>query len=172
MSKTTNLVVLQQLGPFLLECWCDKVSLHVKWDWIKVDSFDEFKTLQLPKNYMVGLDYFKSFQQFKAGHMNTLIQWASKSVQSSNNQVDKEAWKRRKNLLFFSNPCKLCEKVFFHFGVFTEAFKVPWYTSLFSPFLQRWFAWVYNSNEARLKAVPIYPYLRWKNIWCNSEDLK
>jgi len=45
------LIVFKQLRPLLLICWSDKVAFHIKWNWVKMDSFYELKSFQLSKTY-------------------------------------------------------------------------------------------------------------------------
>ena len=67
------------------------------------------------------------------------------------------------NLLFFSNPCELAKQVFLCLGIFTQGIEVPGCTIFFSPTFKCLLIRVNNSNKERLKAVPIYPYLRLKD---------
>jgi len=45
------LIVFKQLRPLLLICWSDKVTFHIKWNWVKMDCFYELKSFQLSKTY-------------------------------------------------------------------------------------------------------------------------
>jgi len=48
-ERERDLIIFKQLGPLLLIGWSDKVTFHVKWLRIKVNSFNKLKTFQLPR---------------------------------------------------------------------------------------------------------------------------
>lgn len=43
------LIVFEQLWSLFLVCWSYKVTINVKWNWLKVNGFYELKTFQLPR---------------------------------------------------------------------------------------------------------------------------